>query len=176
MTSSEQHTYKTIATVASAQGTLNLPGQVLLYVPFTKGRSFTAIVLTTSSRVLQAGGSGSIPRLQVRANTSAEALAKTLSFDLIKHGSAMLDSSGAAATAKAAAALQLVRQQLLSRGYEVGVVPRFEERKVGSCLVAWLVSAAAYVHTSWLSSWFQLLGEAVFLQCNLQCLLYSLLF
>lgn len=141
ISNSEQHTYKAITTVAIAQGQLTDPSKVLLYVPFTKSRAFTAIVLPTSSRVLQRsatlGGantssSSSIPRLQVKRDTDADALAKTLSFELIKHGTASLESSGAAATAHAAAAVQAVRQQMLSRGYELGVVPRFEEQKV-SC-------------------------------------------
>jgi stage V sporulation protein SpoVS len=138
-TNSEQHTYKAISTVAIAQGQLKDPSKVLLYVPFTKSRSFTAIVLPTSSRVQQrsaalssanAAGSSTIPRLQVKRSTDADALAKTLSFDLVKHGSVVLESSGAGATAQAAAALQTVRQQMLSRGYELGVVPRFEEQRV----------------------------------------------
>ncbi|KAF6263315.1 hypothetical protein COO60DRAFT_1635331 [Scenedesmus sp. NREL 46B-D3] len=121
------------------QGQLEDPSKVLLYVPFTKSRSFTAIVLPTSSRVQQrsaalgsanTAGSSSIPRLQVKRGTDAAALARTLSFDLIKHGSVVVESSGAAATAQAAAALQAVRQQMLTRGYELGVVPRFEEQRI----------------------------------------------
>jgi stage V sporulation protein SpoVS len=143
ISNSEQHTYKAVSTVAIAQGLQKDPSRVLLYVPFTKSRAFTAIVLPTSSRVLQrsaalggasAAGSSIIPRLQVKRDTDAEALTKTLSFDLIKHGSVVLESSGAAATAHAAAALQAVRQQMLSRGYELGVVPRFEEQRVSSVL------------------------------------------
>lgn len=144
MSSSEQHTYKAISTVAIAQGLLQDPTKVLLYVPFTKCKAFTAIVLPTSSRVQQrsaalsasssaagsSSSSGSITRLQVKRDTDADALAKTLSFELVKHGSAVLESSGAAATTAAAAALQAVRQQMLTRGYELGVMPRFEEQRV----------------------------------------------
>lgn len=142
-TNSDQHTYKTIATIATAQKQLKQPSKVLLYVPFTKSSTFTALVLPASDSVLQnptnsSSSPSNAPKLTVKASTDAKALANTLTFDLIKKGSAELLSAGAAATAKAAAALTIVREQLLSRGYEVGVLPRFnegqgKEQQVGSC-------------------------------------------
>lgn len=133
VSNSDQHTYKTITTIATAQKQLKQPGQVLLYVPFTKATIFTALVLPVSDAVQQhtalnfSSSSGNASTLSVKANTNSKALANTLTFDLIKKGPVTLTSAGAAAAAKAAAALALVREQMLTRGYELGVLPRFAE-------------------------------------------------
>lgn len=160
-TNSDQHTYKTITTIATAQKQLKQPNKVLLYVPFTKSSTFTALVLPASDSILKnpttiSGGSsssGSVHKLTIKASTDAKALANTLTFDLIKKGSAVLLSAGAAATAKAAAALTLVREQLLSRGYEVGVLPRFDEgqgkeKQVSNCrVISWTARELSGVYS-----------------------------
>jgi stage V sporulation protein SpoVS len=122
--SGSNHAYRAVTTIAAAQDGLQQPGKVLLYVPFTKSSAFTAIVLPASDTVEQV--SPNTPTLTVAESTNAKELANKLSYGLIKQGGAVLLSAGAAAAAKTVQALLIVRQQLLGRGYEVGVLPRFQ--------------------------------------------------
>lgn len=116
------NTYRALTAVASAQKQLAASDRVVVYVPYTKASRFTAQIVTADAAVT---ASLTEKPLVVRGTTDAAALGNIVAFEVVKHGGATLLSAGPVATAKAAEALRVARGQLLRKGYEIGVVPRF---------------------------------------------------